>query len=202
MNPAPLEIEAKFALPSLDPLRLRLLQGEAQRARPPLREINVRFDFPDGRLRRNSQVLRLRKDGECRLTLKAPGPDPEHRQEIEFGVDDPAAAEALLTGLGLEVFFIYEKIRETFIVEGAHVMLDELPFGFFVEIEADDLDEVRRRSEPLGLAWEDRLPISYLGLFDRLQRSHRWAFRDATFANFAGISPCSVQELQAAGVAP
>ncbi|MBM2842743.1 MAG: putative adenylate cyclase, partial [Anaerolineales bacterium] len=67
------EIEAKFAVPRLDPVRQRLLQLAAVVARPRLQETNLRFDFADGRLQQAGQVLRLRKNHDTRLTFKAPG---------------------------------------------------------------------------------------------------------------------------------
>ncbi|HMK09002.1 MAG TPA: class IV adenylate cyclase [Anaerolineales bacterium] len=198
----PLEIEAKFAVPDLDRLRARLRERKAQVISPPHLEINLRFDFPDGRLRSRGHVLRLRRDRESRLTLKTPGPDPEHRREIEVTVGDPAGAQALLTGLGLEVVFVYEKTREVFALEGARVMLDRLPFGSFAEIEAGDLEGVRQAAEQLGLAWDRRLPLPYSTLFEHLRQREGWTFRDATFANFVGLPPAPIEDLQAAGAAP
>lgn len=191
------EIEAKFAVTRLDPIRLKLLELAARQARPRLQETNLRFDFPDGRLQRAGQVLRLRKNHDTRLTFKAPGADSEHRLELEVGVDQAEVTQRLLEALGFGVFFVYEKYREIFSLEGAQVMLDELPFGVFVEIEGDDLPAVRRTAERVGLAWEARLPLSYLGLFDRLRQLRGWTFRDATFANLTGIAPFSPDDLRA-----
>jgi adenylate cyclase class 2 len=202
MRGSPVEIEAKFAVGSLDPIRLRLRELAARQARPRLQETNLRFDYPDGRLQQTGQVLRIRKNHDACLTFKAPGPDPEHRRELEIAVDDAGKAERLLESLGLTLFFVYEKYRETFLLEDTEVMLDELPFGDFVEVEGDDLSHVRRTAEHLELAWEERLPVSYLGLFDRLRRRHAWTFRDATFANFEGVRPLPPEDLRAAAQAP
>ena len=191
------EIEAKFAVPRLDPVRQTLLRLAAGVARPRLQETNLRFDFADGRLRQAGQVLRLRKNHDTRLTFKAPGPDNEHRVELEVEVDQAEMTQRILEALGFSVFFAYEKYRETFTLEGVEVMLDELPFGTFVEIEGPDLVRIRRTAERLGLPWDERLPLSYLTLFDRLRQRHAWPFRDATFANFAGIAALSTDALRA-----
>ena len=201
MNASDIEIEAKFAVPGLDPMRQHLLQLAARLTRPRLQETNLRFDFPDGRLRQAGQVLRLRKNHDTRLTFKAPGPDGEHRVELEVDVDQADVTQRLLEALGFGVFFLYEKYRETFTLEGVEVMLDELPFGAFVEIEGPDLGRIRRIAERLGLAWQERLPLSYLALFDRLRQRHAWVFRDATFTNFSGIPTLPPDELRAAAVA-
>jgi adenylate cyclase class 2 len=191
------EIEAKFAVPRLDPIRQKLLQFAAALARPRLRETNLRFDLPDGRLQAAGQVLRLRKNHETRLTFKAPGPDNEHRLEVEVGVDQAERTQRLLEALGYGVFFVYEKYREVFTLEAVEIMLDELPFGVFVEVEGEDLGRIRSIAERLGLPWEERLPLSYLALFERLRRRFAWTFRDATFANFSGIPPLPVEALRA-----
>jgi adenylate cyclase class 2 len=198
MDSSASEIEAKFAVARLDSIRQRLLDLAARLARPRLQETNLRFDFPDGRLEQAGHVLRLRKNHDARLTFKAPGDNPEQRLELEIGVDPPEMAQRLLEALGFGIFFVYEKYRETFLLDGTEVMLDELPFGSFVEIEGDDLPSIRRVAEALDLTWQERLPLSYLSLFDRLRRRHGWAFRDATFANFSGLPIIRVDELRAA----
>jgi len=201
MDPSASEIEAKFAVSRLEPIRRKLLQLDARQLRPRLPETNLRFDLPDRRLQQTHRVLRLRQDHDSRLTFKAPGSDREHRHELEVAVDQADVMRQILEGLGFEIFFVYEKYRETFTVDGAEVMLDELPFGVFVEVEAGDLPGVRRTAERLGLAWEERLPLSYLALFDRLRQHRAWPFRDATFANFSGIPLLSPDDLRAEAVA-
>ncbi len=63
-------------------------------------------------------------------------------------------------------------------------MLDELPFGAFVEIEGPDADSIRQTAEALGLAWDKRIPSSYLSLFQKARQNRGLKFRDLTFANF------------------
>lgn len=198
MGPLPLEIEAKFAVAALPPLRQRLLGLSARQLLPRLRESNLRFDFPDRRLQQAGQVLRVRTNHHSRLTFKAPGADAEHRQELEVGVDDPAALRRLLEELGLQVVFVYEKYRETFGLDDCEVMLDELPFGSFVEVEGPSLEAVRGVAGHLGFGWNDRLALTYLSLFESLRRRHAWPFRDATFNNFETTPRPPLEELAAA----
>ncbi len=199
MEAPPIEIEAKFAVPRLDPIRRRLLDRSARLVRPRLQETNLRFDDADSRLTHEGRVLRLRTNHDTRLTYKAPGPDPEHRLEVEVEIDDAAAARQLLEGLGFRVVMVYEKFRETYTLGETLVMLDELPFGLFVEIEADDLPSVRSTAEALGLPWPERLALGYLRLFESLRRRHDWPFRDATFANFAERPAPALDVIEAAG---
>lgn len=53
------------------------------------------------------------------------------RREIEFTVGNFESAIQFLEALGFEPAAYYEKYRETHELNGAHVMLDELPFGSF-----------------------------------------------------------------------
>lgn len=195
MADPPLEIEAKFIVAGLEAIRVRLGSQSARRIEARHREVNLRFDLPDGALRSSGRVLRVRDASAASLTFKAPGPDAEHRIEIEVGIDDAGRGRQLLEALGYRVVFVYEKEREVYQLGEARVMLDELPFGTFVEIEANDIDRVRQTSERLGLQWEDRVALTYLGLFESLSARLRWTAREATFEAFRGLEPLSVEEL-------
>lgn len=189
------EIEAKFYLRHLAEVRQSLLQLGARLQSPRLLEKNLRFDTPDRSLTRSGAVLRLRQDRTLHLTYKIPGPSPEVRQEIELEVDDFDAACAFLKALGYESIFCYEKYREVFTLEPVNVMLDELPFGCFVEIEGEALSKIAETARKLALVWERRLPDSYPTLFDRLRKTLDLPFRDATFANFSGQPRINAQDL-------
>lgn len=192
-----MEIEAKFYLTDPDELRRRLSLLGGVLAHGPRLERNWRFDNADGRLAADGRVLRLRIDDQARLTFKTPSDVPEMRGEIEFEVSDPAAAQALLEALDYHPVWLYEKWRAVYRLDLAQVMLDELPFGSFVEIEAASLDAVERVARRLGLDWKRRLASSYLGLFARLRQSRQLAFREATFEAFADQSPVQPEELGA-----
>lgn len=192
-----MEIEAKFYLSDPDALRHRLSLLGVEPAHGPVLERNWRYDDDQGRLTQQGLVLRLRIDDGACLTFKAPGDVPEVRQEFEFQVSDPDAARALLGGLGYRPVWAYEKRRTQYRLEPADVMVDELPFGAFVEIEAPSLEAVEAVARRLGLDWDRRLPASYWALFTRLHRSRQLAFRDATFEDFAGQPPVRPEEFGA-----
>jgi len=192
-----MEIEAKFYLSDPDALRRRLSLLGAEMTHAQVLERNWRLDDDQGRLSQQGLVLRLRLDDAARLTFKAPSDVPEVRQEIEFEVSDPEAARALLGGLGYQPVWAYEKRRTVYQLASAEVMLDELPFGTFVEIEAPSLEAVRDVARRLGLGWDRRLPASYWTLFSRLRQARQLAFRDATFDNFAGQPPVRPAEVGA-----
>ena len=55
--------------------------------------------------------------------------------EHETEISDPAAGDRILRELGLAPKLIYEKRRRTWQLRDAEVVIDELPFGLFMEIE-------------------------------------------------------------------
>jgi len=62
------------------------------------------------------------------------------REEIEFKISDAKKAALFLERIGFEKKFRYEKKRETWIFKCAEIVLDELPFGKFIEIEGKEKD--------------------------------------------------------------
>jgi adenylate cyclase class 2 len=183
------EIEAKFYLRDLPALRARIEAQGAELEAPRVHEVNLRFDTPEGGLKAVGQVLRLRSDSRARMTYKgpaAPGEEVAVRTEIEFEVNDFEAARALLEALGYEVFVMYEKFRTTYTLGGTEVTLDEMPFGYFCEIEGPDAETIRGVAQSLGLDWSTRINISYLELFERLKTNRRLEARHLSFAELQG----------------
>ena len=176
-----LEIEAKFWIPDHEAFRTRLVSAGGQVVVQRLLEHNERFDTPDGRLRRSGEVLRLRRDRRLTLAYKRALASPEIRSENEIEVDDLEAARNLLLGLGYVPIFIYEKYREVLALDDTKVMLDELPFGTFVEIEGPSLESIGRVAARLGLDWTQRIARSYLSIYEALRQRLGLAASNATF---------------------
>ncbi|HEX8686190.1 MAG TPA: class IV adenylate cyclase [Pyrinomonadaceae bacterium] len=138
------EIEKKYRLTREggDALRRRLAEAGAEGGGGAEFEENVIYTGPglDPRLR----VLRLRREGGRALfTFKErdPSGSPVKRQrEEETEVTDSAALAAILEALGYRPALVYEKRRETWKLAGTEVVIDELPFGLFVEIEGEEAD--------------------------------------------------------------
>lgn len=190
---AQFEVEVKFATADLAAVRQRLVGTGATLVTPRLYERNVIYDTADFSLRDGQKLLRLRQDERARLTLKAPAPTAVQaqsaakvREELEIEVSDFATAEAILHRLGFESKLIYEKYRETWHLQGLEIVLDELPYGHFVELEGNEA-EMEPIAAELGLAWENRLLTNYLALMVDLRATHNLPFTDITFANFAGL---------------
>ncbi len=184
------ETEVKLHVPDLRAVEQRLLAAGAQLTAPRVFERNVRYDAADGALAASGQVLRLRADARVRLTYKgqgaALGGGALTRFEAEVEVSDFDAMQTILARLGYTPYMVYEKYRTTYTLGETEVVLDELPYGSFVEVEgaAPAIEGVIAR---LGLEQARRYPRSYTALFDSVRRSLGLTFSDLTFANFAGI---------------
>lgn len=186
-----LEVEVKFYVADLQPVREGLLAAGAVREHPRQFERNLRFDTPEEGLRHSDQLLRLRQDERVRLTFKGPtlhqaGSEAKVREELEVNVDNFERMAAILGRLGFLPFQSYEKYRETFSLQGVEVVLDEMPFGVFVELEGEE-PSIRGVAELLGLPWGERILDNYLSLMARVKAYYGLAFDDLTFANFAGL---------------
>jgi len=201
------EIEVKFYVQDLGKVEARLRELGARLLRPRAHELNLRYDRPDGSLRREQRVLRLRQSDDSRLTYKGPGSivgGAMSRQEIEFTVGDFEAAKAFLEALDYQLVVVYEKYRTTYALETSEVskdfgslqaliMLDELPYGNFVEIEGPEAISIHAAADRLGLEWEVVIGKSYLKLFEQLRDKLGFTFRDLTFENFAGLKRKSIE---------
>lgn len=190
-NPSYTEIEAKFYIADLGKLETRLQAQGAELVGARVLEYNLRYDTADYDLKQARQVLRLRRDDQVRITFKGPIDDRNQlssRQEIEIALDDYDAGKQLLAAMGYEVNVIYEKYRTTYALDGLHWMLDQMPFGDFVEIEGRAADQIKAGAQKLGLAWDRRVKHGYLYLFGRVKANLDLPFRDLTFENFEGVA--------------
>jgi adenylate cyclase class 2 len=184
------EIEAKFYVSDLHKITTRLHELEARLIQSRQVEINLRFDLPDGSFRSTGRVLRLRQDTQARLTYKGDSHNRQGvlvRQEIEMVVEDFEKGRDFLEALGYQVSMIYEKYRATYELNETLVMLDEMPFGHFVEVEGETLEQIQDVSGQLGLDWSAAIGAGYTSLFENVKKSLKLPFRDLSFENFEGI---------------
>lgn len=185
-----LELEIKLLVSNLPALEARLLELGAELEQSRQHEHNLRFDTPGLELTRQHRLIRLRKDHAIHLTYKGPMSilgGLSSRKEIEFTVDNYAAARSFIKALGFDVTVIYEKYRTTYNYNGMHITLDEMPYGNFIEIEGQDARSIQEACKLLGLDPKTAVTDSYLSLFERLKKSLQLDFRDLTFENFEGL---------------
>ena len=187
-----MEVEAKFHVADLPALRHRLIAAGGIIARERVYEKNIRLEIDGNRLLVQGQLLRLRQDGRNVLTFKGMPPagtrsEVKVREELEITVSDFDTALAIFQRLGYEPAQIYEKYRETFHFESLELVLDELPYGDFVELEGEEV-AIKAAAARLELDWSRRLNTNYLALMGQLIELHNLPFSDLTFRNFQTTS--------------
>jgi len=184
-----LETEVKFYLPNIDPVRTRMIDlGAVYKDR--IFETNIRFEDPEKSLIKKKSLLRLRKDKKITLTYKSEPPFKDNQfkilQEFEVEVSDFDAMEHILKSLGFQEEQIYEKWRETYILDDTHLCLDTMPYGDFIEIEGKK-ESIQKLASQIGFLWEKRILLNYLAIFDVIKRKLNLSFYDVTFGNFNNI---------------
>jgi len=137
----PIEIEKKYRLtePQRVAVLARLSSLEVESSRTDFEENSI---FVNENLKLEEAVVRIRKvDGRAMLTFKKRLPSTsgiKHQIELETSITNPSAMEAILTELGLALSLIYEKRREVWHYQDVEIVVDELPFGWFLEIEGPE----------------------------------------------------------------
>lgn len=183
------ETEVKFYAPHLELIQIRLERLGANLVAPRVYERNVRYENAAKTLTSDGVVVRLRQDTRTRLTYKEGNTAEEGvttRTEVEVEVSDFAAMEMILGKLGYHPHMIYEKYRTTYTLNDVEVVLDEMPYGNFVEIEGDK-EHIERMIKHLDLSSAGRYVESYAALFERVKHHLGLGFNDLTFANFSGV---------------
>ncbi len=191
------EVEVKLHTPDLAAVTKALEEAGAVLLKPRVFERNLRYDSGDGWLMAAGIVLRLRRDEAVKLTYKAGGSIERgivSRFEAEVAVSDFDTMDLILRRLGYRVGLVYEKYRTTYELLGAEVVLDELPYGNFTEIEGDAAT-IERVVAMLGLGRCRRMTGSYTDIFLSLRERLELDVEDCTFDEFVGVDVARIRLL-------
>lgn len=148
-----IEIEKKYRLTVEQRERVleRLREAGAEDRGEEFEENTI---YGGGALKRGTSVLRLRRIGSrALLTYKERFPNAsavKHQREEETTVGDAPAMALILDALGFKPILVYEKRRWTWSLGPAEVVIDELPFGWFMEIEGSER-EIDAAEKALGI---------------------------------------------------
>jgi len=184
-----LEIEVKFYLSDMDYIRDRIVElGAVSMGR--VLETNILFDDADNRLIQKKSLLRLRLDTKTILTFKSEPPFKSDQfkilRELEVEVSDFTTMKHILESLGFREEQVYEKWRETFMLDSTNLCLDTMPYGDFLEIEGQK-EDIKKLASQIGLKWKKRILLNYLAIFDVIKQKSNLPFYDVTFSNFINI---------------
>lgn len=124
----------------------------------------VNFQHRGGEMDERGATLRLRKIGDFTvLTYKErvrTDDGAKHKIEYETAVSDVYAAEKIIERLGYRLTAVYEKRRKYWRLNDVEVVLDELPFGLYMEIEGT-IEAIEEAEKRLGLKEAEREPRGY-----------------------------------------
>ena len=164
------EIEKKYRLPAE-----RLDEVEAA-----LKEIGATFEREDREentiyrgeiLDRTASIIRIRRTERCSiLTYKRRlenQSDTKQQIEHETEIADPEAADLIVRELGLTPRLVYEKKRKIWRRRDVEIVIDDLPFGLFMEIEGP-ITAIKEAEILLGIDDLETEHETYPGLTARL----------------------------------
>ena len=124
----------------------------------------VNYQHRGGEMDERGATLRLRKIGDFTvLTYKEKiktESGAKRKIEYETSVSDVDAMEHIIERLGYKLTAVYEKRRKYWRFGPVEIVLDELPFGLYMEIEGT-VDEIETTEKTLGLKAAEYEPRGY-----------------------------------------
>lgn len=170
------EVESKHPVP--DPAALTgRLRSLGFAAAPPQEQLDEYYDTPDGQLRGQDLVARLRiVGGAVTAGFKGPrthGADGTYRRvEVEFPAPEPGGVRAAFALQGMIVVWRLAKRRREFRRSQLVVAVDELPqLGVYVEFEGPAPEIRTARAQVAGLIGPAE-PRNYAELARAWLRAH------------------------------
>jgi adenylate cyclase, class 2 len=151
------EIEGKFLNVDAEKLRIILSEkGAVMKYGERLMKRKV-FDYPDNRLNKEGAWIRVRDEGDGKITMsykKLVDRTLNGTKEINFDVSDFETACNFLQACGFNNKSYQETKREKWIMGESEITIDTWPWiPTFVEIESETEEELHNVSDSLGFDW-------------------------------------------------
>lgn len=138
--------------------------------------VSESFDYPDGRIKKSGNLVRLRKQGEkTNLTFKRKitNSKVKVRDEQEVEVDDFETMKTILLGIGLVKKDGLTKTRETYELGDVKYEIDEIKgIPTFMEIEAPTFKKLEGAVHKLGLDMEHTNSMGTGELLEKYRKTH------------------------------
>ncbi len=180
------EIEIKLKVEDAPKLRKKLIESGGVHTST-ARQIDGIFDFPDERLKRRGEVMRLRvfepvwPDGERVAIVTFKGKNKgkgklKSRTETQMETDDLGGAMETLREMGLGRKMEYLKLTEFYQLGKLKVTLDRFPhfadLGYFIELEGSKA-EIEKGLKKLKLQKKNAVRETYPEIIAREQRRRK-----------------------------
>ena len=178
-----IEQEIKVPLEDLDGF-LTTLNSEGAKFLGKTFQRTVRMDKDDSSLEKEGKFLRVRYGSKNVVTLKAKK-DEENKEvferiEIETEVKEPGKMIKILSELGFIQKFIMEKYRAEWKHNGVNITIDEMPFGFYIELEGEK-DKIYQVAGELGLDIGKKIIVTYWDIFEDYKKENNLEGDDIVF---------------------
>jgi adenylate cyclase class 2 len=168
------EIEAKFLNIDVDKIRNKLKEIGAVLEYPERLMKRKVFDYPDKRLMKIGAWVRVRDEGDKKITLsykKLIDRTLHGTKEITLDVSDFETMCDFLQACGFDSKSYQETKREKWILGKSEITIDTWPWiPTFIEIESETEEEIHRVSDLIGFDWSKALhgsvETAYQDLFD------------------------------------
>lgn len=171
-----IETEVKFKILDVDKIIEQLKALGAKHINTEHQK-TIRFDDQNKSLENKGIFIRVRSGKDNTLTMKIKNKDlvKENffvREELETTVGDINTVGSIIKILGFLDEFIMEKYRMNWNYQDAKISIDEMPFGFFMEIESSNVETINLIADKLNLKGEDRFVVTYWDLFDEYKKAN------------------------------
>ena len=155
------EIEAKWININVKKIREKLKKIGAVLEYPERLMKRKVFDYPDARLKKDGAWIRVRDEGEGKITLsykKLLERTLHGTKEITLDVSDFETMCDFLQACGFGSKSYQETKREKWLIGESEITIDTWPWiPTFVEIESPTEEEIHKVSDLLGFDWKDAL---------------------------------------------
>lgn len=177
-----IEKEIKFKIENLTKLIEDLKKHKAKLLNKS-KEKTIRLDTLGRDLEKKGIFLRVRAGSKNTITLKEKVGDNKEvrsRKETEFEIQDVEAMAYILERLGFNFPRVMEKYRVNLRYKGTRLSIDELFFGFYLEIEGPE-DKIEVVARELSFNPEEKILATYWDILEEFNKNNKTKKKDIIF---------------------
>ena len=160
------EIEIKFKIKKIDDVRKKLLDLGGI-FKKPYKQTTYGF-FSDNSIEKGIFPRIRDEHGKIVLTVKVRSQKKTNyfeRKEYSVKISNVEEGVDIMKSLGYNQIRVFKKVREEWGFKDVEVVLDELYFGVYIEIEGQK-EKIEEMVKKLGFENKERITKAYLGLED------------------------------------
>ena len=167
------EIEIKIRIDNLKKINEDLFSLGAKLYKPRYFEENILYDFPERKLLKKNQALRLRSVGKKSIVTYKGTPQKSRkfkiRDEYETEVKNKKQMQKIISSLGLKQTFSYQKYRTEYRTKNLKICLDETEAGRFMEFEGKR-EDIITFTKKMGFTKNKFIKTDYISLIKKIKK--------------------------------